>query len=85
MPATKEGILVRCWVFPGNTADASTVEQVKQDLHGWKLERVVLVADRGMSSKENLQLLHQEGGTVHHRGAHALWGSGGGGSARQAG
>ncbi len=62
LAVTKEGIPVRCWVFPGNTADASTVEQVKQDLHGWKLDRVVLVADWGMSSKENLQLLRQDGG-----------------------
>lgn len=62
MAVTKEGIPVRCWVFPGNTADATTVEQVKQDLHGWKLDRVVLVADRGMSSRENLRLLRQHGG-----------------------
>ena len=58
----KEGIPVRCWAFPGNTADVSTVEQVKQDPHGWKPDRVVLVADRGMSSQENLQLLRQDGG-----------------------
>ncbi|MDA8331730.1 MAG: IS1634 family transposase [Candidatus Dormibacteraeota bacterium] len=45
LAVTKEGIPVRCWVFPGNTADASTVEQVKKDLHGWKLDKVVLVAD----------------------------------------
>jgi transposase len=64
LAVTKEGIPVRCWVFPGNTADASTVEQVKQDLHGWKLDKVVLVADRGMSSKENLQLLRQDGGST---------------------
>ena len=62
LAVTKEGIPVRCWVFPGNTADASTVEQVKKDLHGWKLDRVVLVADRGMSSQNNLQLLRQNGG-----------------------
>ena len=62
LAVTKEGIPVRCWVFPGNTADASTVEQVKEDLHGWKLDKVVLVADRGMSSKENLRLLRQDGG-----------------------
>ena len=50
LAVTKEGIPVRCWVFPGNTADASTVEQVKQDLHGWKLDKMVLVSDRGTSS-----------------------------------
>jgi hypothetical protein len=62
LAVTKEGIPVRCWVFPGNTADASTVQQVKQDLHGWKLDRVVLVADRGMTGEENLRLLRQDGG-----------------------
>jgi hypothetical protein len=62
MAVTKEGIPVRCWVFPGNTADASTVQRVKEDLHGWKLDRVVLVADRGMTSRENLRLLRQDGG-----------------------
>ena len=32
MAVTKEGIPVRCWVFSGETADMSIVEQVKKDL-----------------------------------------------------
>ncbi|MGH7758352.1 MAG: IS1634 family transposase [Candidatus Dormibacteria bacterium] len=62
MAVTKEGIPVRCWVFPGNTADAKTVARVKGDLHGWKLDQVIFVADRGMSSQENLRLLQENGG-----------------------
>lgn len=62
LAVTKEGIPVRCWVFPGDTADARTVEQVKRDLHGWQLDRVVLVADRGMNSRDNLRLLLEHGG-----------------------
>src|SRR5660397_227893 len=39
LAVTKEGIPVRCWVLPGNTADASTVEMVPKDLAGWKVSR----------------------------------------------
>ncbi|MCL4516314.1 MAG: transposase [Firmicutes bacterium] len=31
---TRDGIPVRCWVWPGNTADENIVEQVKTDLNG---------------------------------------------------
>ena len=39
LAVTRTGIPVRCWVWPGNTADASTVEEVQRDLGGWKLSR----------------------------------------------
>ena len=62
MAVTREGIPVRSWVWPGNTADMSVVEEVKRDLVGWKLGRVISVMDRGFSSEENLRTLQRAGG-----------------------
>ena len=62
LAVTREGIPVRCWSWPGNTADMSVVNQVKKDLRGWKLGRVITVLDRGFSSKENLKELQKAGG-----------------------
>lgn len=59
---TRDGIPIRCWVWPGNTADMSVVPEVKKDLIGWKLGRVVSVADRGFSSEANLRVFQQTGG-----------------------
>src|SRR5690606_19836231 len=59
---TREGIPIRCWVWPGNTSDMNVVPQVKKDLIGWKLGRVVTVVDRGFSSEDNLRVLRQSGG-----------------------
>jgi transposase len=53
LAVTREGIPVRSWVFPGNTADVSTVERVRSDLRGWNLGRALFVADSGMNSEEN--------------------------------
>jgi transposase len=53
LAVTREGLPVRCWVFPGNTTDVKTVEQIKADLRGWKLGRALFVADAGMNSQEN--------------------------------
>jgi transposase len=57
LAVTREGLPVRCWVFPGNTTDVTTVERVKADLKGWKLGRCVFVGDAGMNSEENRQKL----------------------------
>lgn len=62
LAVTREGIPVRCWVWPGNTADMSVVRQVKNDLVGWKLGRVITVVDRGFSSEDNLKYLQRAGG-----------------------
>ena len=53
LAVTREGIPVRSWVLPGNTADSSTVERVRADLRGWNLGRALFVADSGMNSEEN--------------------------------
>jgi hypothetical protein len=62
LAVTKEGIPVRVWVWPGNSNDHSVLPQVKDDLRGWRLGRVVTVVDRGFSSKANLDYLRRAGG-----------------------
>jgi transposase len=62
LAVTREGIPVRCWVWPGNTADVAVLPEVKDDLRGWRLGRVVTVVDRGFSSKSNLDYLRRAGG-----------------------
>jgi transposase len=54
---TREGLPVRCWVFPGNTTDVNTVEKVRSDLRGWSLGRVLFVADAGINSQDNREEL----------------------------
>ncbi len=62
LAVTRDGFPVRHWVFPGNTVDVTTVEQVKRDLKGWRLGRCVFVGDAGMVSKDNLTKLARGGG-----------------------
>jgi hypothetical protein len=62
LAVTKEGIPVRCWVWPGNTADVSVIEEVRRDLRTWKLGRVITVVDRGFTSEANLAELQRGGG-----------------------
>src|SRR5512137_950436 len=62
LAVTKEGIPVRCWVLPGNTQDMTTVQRVKADLAGWRLNRCVWVMDRGMNSQDNRVILQKAGG-----------------------
>jgi transposase len=44
-------------VFPGNTADVTTIDDLKADLRGWRLNRCVFVGDSGMFSEANRQRL----------------------------
>ena len=62
LAVTREGIPVRCWVWPGNTNDQSILPEVKDGLRGWRLGRVVTVVDRGLSSDANLDYLRRAGG-----------------------
>ncbi|TDC08488.1 IS1634 family transposase [Nonomuraea longispora] len=62
LAVTREGIPVRCWVWPGNTSDMTVIEQVKDDLRDWRLGRVITVVDSGFSSKENMAYLQRAGG-----------------------
>jgi transposase len=63
LAVTRQGLPVRSWVFPGNTADMATVTKVKQDLKGWKLGRALFVGDGGLNSEENRQELAKACGT----------------------
>jgi transposase len=63
LAVTREGIPVKSWVFPGNTADVSTVETIKKDLRGWNLGRALFVADSGMNSENNRKELAKACGT----------------------
>jgi len=53
LAVTREGFPVRSWVLPGNTTDVTTIEKIRADLRGWKLHRVLFVADAGMNSEAN--------------------------------
>ncbi len=58
---TRDGIPVRCWVWPGNTVDATVISEVKRDLNEWKLGRIVAVMDTGFNSAENRKILQGAG------------------------
>src|SRR5689334_4842819 len=62
LAVTREGIPVRCWCWPGNTNDQAILPEIKDDLRGWRLGRVVTVVDRGFSSRDNLAYLQRAGG-----------------------
>jgi Transposase DDE domain len=62
LAVTREGIPVRCWVFPGNSSDQLLIRQVKDDLRAWKLHRVLWVVDTGFASEENRRYLQRAGG-----------------------
>jgi hypothetical protein len=57
LAVTRDGMPVRSWVLPGDTADVSTVARIKDDLRAWRLGRCVFVGDAGMYSAENLAAL----------------------------
>ena len=61
MAVTREGIPIRVWSCPGNTGESPLLRQVRDDLQGWQLGRVVWVADRGFSSQANRDYLQQDG------------------------
>lgn len=57
LAVTRQGIPVRSWVLPANTADVATVARVRADLRGWNLGRTMFVADSGINAEENRQEL----------------------------
>src|SRR5271168_2752004 len=54
LAVTRDGMPVRSWVLPGDTADVATVARIKQDLRAWRLGRCLFVGDAGMYSADNL-------------------------------
>jgi IS4 transposase len=59
MAVTRGGIPVRIWCWPGNTADSALIRQVKHDMRDWTLAKIVWVADRGFTSRENRRYLRR--------------------------
>src|SRR3954464_16055957 len=57
LAVTRDGMPVRSWVLPGDTADVATVARIKDDLRAWRLGRCVFVGDAGMYSAETLAAL----------------------------
>jgi hypothetical protein len=57
LAVTRDGMPVRSWVLPGDTADVATVTRIKEDLRAWRLGRCVFVGDAGMYSAANLLAL----------------------------
>jgi hypothetical protein len=66
MAVTREGVPIRCWTFPGNTADTAIIRTIKDDLTDWRLHRLVWVADRGFASAANRAYLTRGGGHYIH-------------------
>ena len=62
LAVTREGIPVRVWCWPGSTADSALIRQVKTDMRDWSLGRVIWVADRGFTSRENRKFLQEGAG-----------------------
>ncbi len=62
MAVTVEGVPVRCWSFPGDASDQAIIRTIHDDLAGWKLHRVLWVADAGFDSVANRAYLQKGGG-----------------------
>lgn len=58
----RDGTPISCEVWPGNTADVTTLTTIADALkQRFSIEKVVVVCDRGMVSKRNLQHLEDQG------------------------
>ena len=54
LAVTRDGMPVRSWVLPGDTADVTTVARIKEDLRQMRLGRALFVGDAGLYAKANL-------------------------------
>ncbi|MFO7930519.1 MAG: IS1634 family transposase [Desulfosalsimonas sp.] len=58
----EEGRPICCEMWPGNTADVSTLVPLVERLsHRFRIRKICVVADRGMISHENLKKLEESG------------------------
>jgi len=62
LAVTRDGMPVRSWILPGNTADATTVQRIKDDLRQMRLGRALFVGDAGLYAKANLAELSKGAG-----------------------
>lgn len=59
---TEDGLPIAHYVFPGNTADRATLQEVMRDIRSrFGAEEITLVADKGMISSRNLAFLLDSG------------------------
>lgn len=57
-----DGIPISYKLFRGNEHELRTMEKVIEDvLHNYKIQDIVIVADRGLNSKDNLQMIREKG------------------------
>ena len=62
LAVTRDGMPVRSWVLPGNTADVTTVERIKEELRHMRLGRALFVGDAGLYARANLAELSRGAG-----------------------
>jgi hypothetical protein len=62
LAVTRDGMPVRSWVLPGDTADVTTVQRIKDDLRQMRLGRALFVGDAGLYAKANLAELSRGAG-----------------------
>jgi hypothetical protein len=62
LAVTRDGMPVRSWVLPGDTADVTTVARVKEDLRRMRLGRALFVGDAGLYARANLAELSRGAG-----------------------
>ncbi|HSD35455.1 MAG TPA: IS1634 family transposase, partial [Alphaproteobacteria bacterium] len=62
LAVTRDGVPVRSWVLPGDTADVTTVERIKEDLRQMRLGRALFVGDAGLYARTNLAELSRGAG-----------------------
>ncbi|GAA3597268.1 hypothetical protein GCM10022419_095620 [Nonomuraea rosea] len=60
MAATRTGVPLRVWSWPGCTDDAEMIRQAKDEMKGWTLSRVIWTADRACPAAANRFALHQD-------------------------
>jgi hypothetical protein len=62
LAVTRDGMPVRSWILPGDTADVTTVQRIKDDLRQLRLGRALFVGDAGLYARANLAALGRGAG-----------------------
>ena len=62
LAVTRDGMPIRSWVLPGDTADVTTVQRIKDDLRQLRLGRALFVGDAGLYARANLAELSKGAG-----------------------
>ena len=62
LAVTRDGMPVRSWILPGDTADVTAVARIKEELRQMRLGRAQFVGDAGLYAKANLAALSRGAG-----------------------